>query len=278
MCNRQARLQLRFVIPHSPVIHTEQFFAEDEKHLVEEVFNNAIDLLSDEDKKLPQINTVLPLLKKGVGIHHSGLLPIIKETIEILFGEGLIKALFATETFSMGLNMPARTVLFTAARKFDGKELRWVNETNVYRWSTWSHYSRSHPVNTFKWVVELDVVAKMNAGLWFWSLMNEWTRLRRKKSSRSAFLLDDHRHPLSTRFSLSIQGKADPLNSAFKLTYNMVLNLLRVEGINPEFMLERSFYQFQHFSSIPALYDSTCLCCCSSLIECTSPLSLSVSI
>jgi ATP-dependent RNA helicase DOB1 len=93
---------------------------------VEEVFNNAIDLLSDEDKKLPQINTVLPLLKKGVGIHHSGLLPIIKETIEILFGEGLIKALFATETFSMGLNMPARTVLFTAARKFDGKELRWV--------------------------------------------------------------------------------------------------------------------------------------------------------
>ncbi len=52
------------------------------------------------------------------------------------------------------------------------------------------------------------------------------------------------------------QGKADPLNSAFKLTYNMVLNLLRVEGINPEFMLERSFYQFQHFSSIPALYDS----------------------
>ncbi|CAF3548774.1 unnamed protein product, partial [Rotaria sp. Silwood2] len=101
------------------------FNSEDEKHLVEEVFNNAIDLLSDEDKKLPQINTVLPLLKKGVGIHHSGLLPIIKETIEILFGEGLIKALFATETFSMGLNMPARTVLFTAARKFDGKELRW---------------------------------------------------------------------------------------------------------------------------------------------------------
>jgi ATP-dependent RNA helicase DOB1 len=94
------------------------------------VFNNAIDLLSDEDKKLPQINTVLPLLKKGVGIHHSGLLPIIKETIEILFGEGLIKALFATETFSMGLNMPARTVLFTAARKFDGKELRWVTDAH----------------------------------------------------------------------------------------------------------------------------------------------------
>lgn len=93
------------------------------------MFNNAIDLLSDEDKKLPQINTVLPLLRKGIGIHHSGLLPIIKETIEILFGEGLIKALFATETFSMGLNMPARTVVFTTARKFDGKELRWVKKS-----------------------------------------------------------------------------------------------------------------------------------------------------
>lgn len=94
--------------------------------MVEEVFNNAINILSEEDKKLPQVELVLPLLKKGIGIHHSGLLPILKETIEILFSEGLLKALFATETFSMGLNMPARTVLFTACRKFDGKEIRWI--------------------------------------------------------------------------------------------------------------------------------------------------------
>lgn len=93
---------------------------------MEEVFNNAIDILSDEDRKLPQVENILPLLKRGVGIHHSGLLPILKETIEILFGEGLIKVLFATETFSMGLNMPAKTVLFTSARKFDGKDYRWV--------------------------------------------------------------------------------------------------------------------------------------------------------
>jgi len=63
----------------------------------------------------------------------SGLLPILKETIEILFGEGLLKVLYATETFAMGLNMPARTVLFTACRKFDGKERRFVsNLSNVY--------------------------------------------------------------------------------------------------------------------------------------------------
>lgn len=51
---------------------------------------------------------------------------MLKETIEILFSEGLLKVLFATETFSMGLNMPARTVLFTSCRKWDGKETRWI--------------------------------------------------------------------------------------------------------------------------------------------------------
>lgn len=48
-----------------------------------------------------------------------------------------------------------------------------------------------------------------------------------------------------------IKGKADPINSAFYLTYNMVLNLLRVEDVNPEYMLQHSFYQFQHYSEIP---------------------------
>jgi ATP-dependent RNA helicase DOB1 len=100
--------------------------SDDEKKLVQEVFNNAIGILSDEDQKLPQVESVLPLLKKGIGIHHSGMLPILKETIEILFSEGLLKVLFATETFSMGLNMPARTVLFTSSRKWDGKETRWI--------------------------------------------------------------------------------------------------------------------------------------------------------
>uniref|UniRef100_A0A914RXH1 rRNA-processing arch domain-containing protein n=1 Tax=Parascaris equorum TaxID=6256 RepID=A0A914RXH1_PAREQ len=54
-----------------------------------------------------------------------------------------------------------------------------------------------------------------------------------------------------------IKGAADPLNSQFRLTYNMVLNLLRVEGINPEFMLENSFYQFQNYDALPRLYEST---------------------
>ena len=100
--------------------------SDEEKRLVQQVFNNAISILADEDQKLPQVESVLPLLKKGIGIHHSGMLPVLKETIEILFSEGLLKVLFATETFSMGLNMPARTVLFTSCRKWDGKETRWI--------------------------------------------------------------------------------------------------------------------------------------------------------
>jgi len=55
-----------------------------------------------------------------------------------------------------------------------------------------------------------------------------------------------------------VKGKADPMNSAFHLTYNMVLNLLRVEQINPEYILERSFFQFQNFLNIPTLYDKVC--------------------
>jgi len=78
------------------------FNSPEEKALVEQVFVNAMDSLSDDDKALPAVQTILPLLKNGVGIHHGGLLPILKEVIEILFQEGLIKCLFATETFSIG--------------------------------------------------------------------------------------------------------------------------------------------------------------------------------
>lgn len=100
------------------------FNSETEASTVAQVFENAIGGLSEDDRKLPQIELILPLLKRGIGVHHGGLLPILKEVIEILFQEGLIKALFATETFSIGLNMPAKTVVFTSVRKFDGKDFR----------------------------------------------------------------------------------------------------------------------------------------------------------
>ena len=79
-----------------------------------------------DDRNLPQVKSILSLLVRGVGVHHGGLLPILKETIEILFQEGLIKILFATETFAMGINMPAKTCVFTGLRKYDGNEYRFV--------------------------------------------------------------------------------------------------------------------------------------------------------
>ena len=78
-------------------LNKEDYNDETEKDLVNQVYVNAIDSLSDDDTKLPQVEALLPLLKRGIGIHHGGLLPILKEIVEILFSEGLIKCLFATE-------------------------------------------------------------------------------------------------------------------------------------------------------------------------------------
>ena len=71
-------------------------------------------------KELPSTIQLLELMEYGVCIHHSGILPIQKELIEILFCKGLIKILFATETFAVGVNMPTKTVVFTELSKFDG--------------------------------------------------------------------------------------------------------------------------------------------------------------
>ena len=191
------------------------FNEESEKAMVEKVFNSALEMLTEEDKKLPQIQNILPLLKRGIGIHHSGLLPILKETIEILFQEGLIKVLFATETFSIGLNMPAKTVVFTSVRKFDGVQQRWVSPSEFVQMSG-------------------------RAG-------------RRGLDDRGIviMMIEERMEPAIAKEI--VRGEQDKLNSAFYLGYNMILNLMRVEGISPEFMLERCFFQFQNSASVPQL-------------------------
>lgn len=73
----------------------------------------------EELQQLPQYHTLRSLLEKGIAFHHSGLLPVLKEIVEILFGKGFIKVLFATETFAVGINMPTKTVVFTGFRKYD---------------------------------------------------------------------------------------------------------------------------------------------------------------
>ncbi|KAK7414646.1 ATP-dependent RNA helicase mtr4 [Neonectria punicea] len=191
------------------------FNDDSEKAMVKKVFTSAIESLSEQDRDLPQIIHLLPLLERGVGVHHSGLLPILKETIEILFQESLIKVLFATETFSIGLNMPAKTVVFTQVTKWDGIKRR--------------------PLTSSEYVQMAG-----RAG-------------RRGLDARGIviMMIDDKLEPETAKEIVT--GQQDRLNSAFYLGYNMILNLLRIEAISPEFMLERCFHQFQNASSVPSL-------------------------
>jgi superfamily II RNA helicase len=69
--------------------------------------------------KLPQYHTIMGLVERGIAFHHSGLLPILKEIVELLFGKGLLKVLFATETFAVGINMPTKTAVFVGVKKYD---------------------------------------------------------------------------------------------------------------------------------------------------------------
>ena len=73
----------------------------------------------DSLMRLPQYHTLRALLERGIAFHHSGLIPVLKEIVEILFGKGFVKLLFATETFAVGINMPTKTVVFTGYRKYD---------------------------------------------------------------------------------------------------------------------------------------------------------------
>jgi superfamily II RNA helicase len=65
---------------------------------------------------------------KGIGVHHAGMIPYCKEIVEILFCEGLLPVLLSTETFAMGVNGPAHSVVFESLHKFDGNENRLFKE------------------------------------------------------------------------------------------------------------------------------------------------------
>ena len=68
-------------------------------------------------------------MARGLAIHHSDLLRIMKEIVEILFSNGLVKVLLATETFAMGVNMPAKSVVFYGLQKSDGQCFRYLKSS-----------------------------------------------------------------------------------------------------------------------------------------------------
>ena len=76
--------------------------------------------------ELPEYNDLVALLEKGVGIHHSGMIPVLREIVELMISKKYIKILFATESFAIGLDCPIKTAVFSALRKFDGAQTRFL--------------------------------------------------------------------------------------------------------------------------------------------------------
>lgn len=191
------------------------FTTKEEKELIDLIYTNAIQTLSEEDMNLPAIQSMLTILKRGFGIHHGGMLPIVKECVELLFQEGLIKVLFSTETFSMGINMPAKTVVFTSVEKWDGEQHRWLAGSEYIQMSG-------------------------RAG-------------RRGIDDKGITIMMLNKNLDIESCKGMLKGQAAPLESSFHLNYNQLLNLMRLEGMESEYIVKRSFRQFQNMRAVPKL-------------------------
>jgi superfamily II RNA helicase len=75
-----------------------------------------------EYAELPEYIRLVSLLQKGVGIHHSGMIPVLREIVELMISKKYIKVLFATESFAIGLDCPIKTAVFISLKKHDGGE------------------------------------------------------------------------------------------------------------------------------------------------------------
>ncbi|ETN66955.1 antiviral helicase SKI2 [Anopheles darlingi] len=185
-----------------------------EKYAINSFFQQCLHRLIPPDRALPQVRQMQSCLERGIGIHHSGILPILKEIVEMLFARGLVKILFATETFAMGVNMPARTVIFDSTRKFDGQCVRPLQPS-------------------------------------------EYTQMAGRAGRRgldktgTVIIICKNEVPAESELKTMIMGKPVRLESQFRLTYAMMLYLLRVELVTVENMMLHSFREFGKRQQIP---------------------------
>ena len=182
------------------------FCTASEKSAVHVIIERSIARLRPDDRELPQIRRLRELLIRGVAVHHGGLLPIVKEVVEILFAKTLVKVLFATETFAMGLNLPTRTVAFSGFRKHDGRAFR---DLFPGEYTQMAGRAGRRGID----IVGTVIIVTSNS---------------------------DEAPPVATLKQM-ILGDPTKLRSQFRLTYNMILNLLRVEALKIEEMIKRSF-------------------------------------
>jgi superfamily II RNA helicase len=88
---------------------------------------------STEVRGLQSTRTLVKALVNGIGFHHAGLLPQQRFAVEELFSLGVLKVLFTTETFAVGVNMPAKTVVLNGLRKYDGRRFRLITSKEYFQ-------------------------------------------------------------------------------------------------------------------------------------------------
>jgi len=140
--------------------------------------------------ELPEYINMVSLLEKGIAIHHAGVMPILREMVELLYSKGYIKLLFATETFSIGLNMPTKTVIFTDINKYDGHVSRFFHS---HEYTQMAGRAGRRGIDTVGHVIHLNNIFK-NVDL--------------------------------VNYKLMMKGQPQVLVSKFKISYNLLLNLV----------------------------------------------------
>ena len=179
-----------------------------ERDEIRQIVDERCRTLLDEDLAVLGYWEWLDGLERGVAAHHAGLLPAFKEVVEELFQKKLVKAVFATETLALGINMPARTVVLEKLEKFNG-EARVPITAGEYTQITGRAGRRGIDVeghSVIQWQQGLDPQSVASL------------------ASRRTY----------------------PLNSSFKPTYNMAVNLIDQFGRErTRQILESSFAQFQ---------------------------------
>ena len=142
--------------------------------------------------ELPEYINMIALLEKGIAIHHAGVMPILREMVEILFTKGYIKLLFCTETMGIGINMPVKTVIFTGISKFDGNENRILYP---HEYTQIAGRAGRLGIDTVGHVIHLNNLF------------------------RDVGLID---------YKTMMNGKPQKLVSKFKISYNLLFNLIRI--------------------------------------------------
>uniref|UniRef100_A0A6C0F5C4 Helicase ATP-binding domain-containing protein n=1 Tax=viral metagenome TaxID=1070528 RepID=A0A6C0F5C4_9ZZZZ len=140
--------------------------------------------------ELPEYHNMVALLEKGIAIHHAGVMPVLREMVELLYAKGYIKLLFATETFAVGINMPTKTVLFTDINKFDGSGMRMLHS---HEYTQQAGRAGRRGIDTVGHVIHLTNLFKNTDTMEFRQMMG---------------------------------GKPQTLVSKFKISFNLILNLL----------------------------------------------------